>query len=162
MSFEAGQIISQSSREYTSAAIWCNNGNGELTDLGNATSRIDAMPVQPILTLHEQAMQLSMSKLDFVEIAEALTASMPNPVTWVSINEWMTTNPEIEKLFILATEVKRSDPKLDEVTTMFGEEFLPFLDMMFVYQNEIKSEIAAAKEDNRAINLATYVTQSIT
>ncbi len=108
---------------------------------------------KPPPSLHDQAMLLSMPKLDFVEMAEALTASMPNPVTWASINEWMTTNPEIQKLFILATDVRRDDPKLDAVTAQFGTEFLPFLDMMFVFKNEIQAEMALAKEQNRPINL---------
>ncbi len=107
-------------------------------------------------TLHDQAMKLSIPKLAFVEMAEALTANMPNPVTWASINSWMADNPEIQKLFILATEVRRDDPKLDEVTAMFGAEFLPFLDMMFVYQTEIQAEMAAAKAEGRAINLNAF------
>ncbi len=109
------------------------------------------------MNIHDQAMQLSMSKLDFVEITEALTANMPNPVTWASINNWMQSNPEIQKLFILATDVYRNDPKLEEVTAMFGAEFLPFLDMMFVYKDAIKAEIAQAKAEGRAINLDAYI-----
>ncbi len=44
MQFEIGQIIDKSSREYSSAAIWCNKGNGILTDLGDGTARIDVVP----------------------------------------------------------------------------------------------------------------------
>ncbi len=115
----------------------------------------------PQETLHEKALPLSMPKETFVNMVEVLTTAYASgdptgqaqAITWTTIKAWMEASPDIEKLFIVATEVKRNDPKLDEVVQDWAPDFVFFLDIMFAYQNEILQEIDLAKEQGRPIDL---------
>ncbi len=150
------------------AAMWCNNYNSNpqkdftvSIEMVEGVYTITGTPVIKDITI--LARDLSMPKSTFVNMVEEFTAAMAavnptvQPITFETIWQWCMSNPTILKLFITEDVVYRNDPMLDSTTGQFAPEFIQYLDMMFVYQNEIMQEITLAKQENRAINLDAFI-----
>ncbi len=144
MSYEIGYIINMEIEgEYQQVAEWCNaNQTVTIEAQEDESYKIVAVEVPPPLSLHEQAMQISMPKNEFIKIAIALTADMPNPVTLQSIMAFVEADENIYIDFMLANTVERNNPLLDGVTAQYGEEFVQYLDYIFVYKDYFLDKIA--------------------